>query len=215
MCRELYGHIWWRRGWSEIAAVGNKSPVSARHLCSPLFHVFPLFSMFFLSLWILLWHTRCSLAGYRVTEVSTWPQLFEHSTVVWQSQLPLALRAGLSPFCHCYFFSLPLYAITFKETKLGCSWKNIRILKDCCVKSQTLQSKLSNQANFPKCWHWVSLPSLIDAVQASSPGTALILSCAVAKSQSTAPASTCGGNDSSSFHTLVRCSRWGVSLFHY
>lgn len=40
-----------------------------------------------------------------------------------------------------------------------------------CVKSQTSQFELSNQANFPKCWRWVSPPSLSDSVPAS-PGAA-------------------------------------------
>lgn len=42
----------------------------------------------------------------------------------------------------------------------------------------------------------------------------LILSCMVARSQSTL---TCSCNDSSSFHMLVCCTHWRVSvfLFHY
>lgn len=36
------------------------------------------------------------------------------------------------------------------------------------VKSQTLQFELSDRANFPKCWHWVSPPDPIPA----SPGAA-------------------------------------------
>lgn len=135
--------------------------------------------MFFFPLWIFLWHTTWGLAGDGVTEVSTRPQLFVWSTVVWYAQLPLALTSWLTSFLPLLLFSFPHYAITFKKQNQDALGKTNGFW-DCCVKSQTLQCKLSNQANFPKCWYWVSLLSLIDTVQASSPGTeahSIVCSC--------------------------------------
>lgn len=217
MCEELYGHIWWRRGWGEIIAVRKQIPYFCKaSLLSALMCVLFPCSLF-------AFESPSDVPG-EVCQRMGWQKLvhghgYLWSTMVWQSQLPLAVEVGLAPFCHCCCFSFPLYAITFRKQDQNALGK-----PNGFWETAALHPKLCN-ANFPvnfqECWHWASHPSLIDTIQASSSGTAACsLLHVFAKSQSTAPTLTCGWNDSSSFHTLVHCSRWGVSpvslfLFHY
>lgn len=113
MCEELYGHIWWRRGWGEIMAVRKQIPYFCKaSLLSTLTCVLFPCSLFD-------FESPCDVPG-EVCQGMGWQKLVQGhgylwSTVVWESQLPLAVEVGLSPFCYCCCFSFPLYAITFRK----------------------------------------------------------------------------------------------------
>ena len=217
MCRELCGHIWWRRGWSEITSIRKIPCLCMASLLSTILCFPCIFHALSFTLNLALTHQVRSGRGWGDRSQYTATAVWVWSTVVWHSQLLLALSVGLSPFCHCYFLSFPLHAIAFKKQNQYALGKPNRFWK-----TAVLSPRLCN-ANFPvklifqnADTEFLFLPSLM-LFNPLLLELQLILSCVVAKSQSTAPALTCGWNDSSSFHTLVHCSRWGVSLFlfHY
>lgn len=183
-----------------------KASLLSTTLCFPfIFHALSF------SLNLLLTYQVQSGKGW-VTEVSTWSQLFECSTVVWQSQLPLAPRVGLSPLCHCYFFSFPFYVITFKKQNKNALGKTYQFWKTAVLYPKLCNANFLIKLIFPNAGTEFLLLILFKPLLLE---LQLILSCMVAKSPSAAPTSTSGWNDSSSFHTLVHCSGQGVSLFHY